>query len=67
MFAHAHLYSCPYCNSSLKRQVDLVKMFADQNLLKLNVSKCEIVLFSTQPSTTFPVCEVDGSVDHACR
>ena len=48
--------------ASLKRQVDLVKMFADQNLLKLNVSKCEIVLLSTQPSTTFPVCEVDGSI-----
>ena len=37
-------------------------MFADQNLLKLNVNKCEIVLFSTQPSTTFPVCEVNGSI-----
>ena len=48
--------------ASLKRQVDLVKMFADQNLLKLNFSKCEIVLFSTQPYTTFPVCEVDGSI-----
>ena len=48
--------------ASMKRQIDLVKMFADQNLLKLNVSKCEIVLFSTQPSTTFPVCEVEGAI-----
>ena len=46
----------------LKCQVEMVKEFADQNLLKLNVSKCEIVVFSTQSSTTLPVCEVDGSV-----
>ena len=31
---------------SLQCQVALVKAFAEQNLLKLNVSKCEIVLFS---------------------
>ena len=52
--------------TSLKCQVEMVKEFADQNLLKLNVSKCEIVVFSTQfstqSSTTLPVCEVDGSV-----
>ena len=49
--------------TSLKCQVEMVKEFADQNLLKLNVSKCEIVVFSTQQSsTTLPVCEVDGSV-----
>ena len=49
--------------ASLRDQFDVVKKFADQNLLKLNVSKCEIVLFSSQPSTTtLPVCEVDGSV-----
>ena len=33
--------------TSLKCQVEMVKEFADQNLLKLNVSKCEIVVFST--------------------
>ena len=48
--------------ASMKRRVHLVKMFADRNLLKLNVSKCEIVLFSTQPSTNFPVCEVDRAI-----
>ena len=48
--------------TSLKCQVEMVKEFADQNLLKLNVSKCEIVVFSTQFSTTLPVCEVDGTV-----
>ena len=47
---------------SLRYQINLVKTFADHNLLKLNGSKCEIVLFSRQPSNTFPACEVDGSV-----
>ena len=42
--------------------MEMVKEFADQNLLKLNVSKCEIVVFLTQSSTTLPVCEVNGSV-----
>ena len=31
---------------SLKRQVAIVKEFAEDNLLKLNANKCEIVLFS---------------------
>ena len=48
--------------ASLRYQIDLVKAFAEQNLLKLNVSKCEIVVFSKQPSKALPVCEVDGSV-----
>ena len=39
-----------------------MKEFADQNLMKLDVSKCEIVVFSTQHSSSLPVCEVDGSV-----
>ena len=30
---------------SLMKQVQLVKQFADRNLLKLNVNKCEIVPF----------------------
>ena len=35
----------------------------DRNLLKLNVSKCEIVLFSNHsPAAQLPVCEVDGAV-----
>ena len=32
--------------ASMRYQIDLVKDFAEQNLLKLNVSKCEIVLFA---------------------
>ena len=47
---------------SLDCQVVLVKVFGEKNLLKLNVSKCEIILFSSQKSIAFPVCEVEGSV-----
>ena len=39
-----------------------MKEFADQNCLKLNVRKCEIVVFSAEHATPLPVCEVDGSV-----
>ena len=46
----------------LKCQVEFVEKFTYQNLLKLNVSKCEIVLFSKQQSCTLPVCDVDGSI-----
>ena len=35
----------------------------DRNLLKLNVSKCEIVLFPNHsPAAQLPRCEVDGAV-----
>ena len=44
-------------------QLKLSLIVAEQNLLKLNISKCEIVLFSKQASSSaLPVCEVDGSV-----
>ena len=43
-------------------QVALVKAFAEESLLKLNVSKCEIILFSSHKGSAFPVCEVGGSV-----
>ena len=47
----------------LMKQVELVKQFADKNLLKLNVNKCEIVLFSNHSSAVqFPKCEIDGAV-----
>ena len=40
-----------------------MKQFADRNLLKLNVLKCEIVLFSNHSSAAqLPVCEFDGAV-----
>ena len=47
---------------SLQRQVGLVKAFAEENLLRLNVKKCEIVLFSQSRNTNLPVCEVEGTV-----
>jgi len=47
---------------SLQRQVALVKAFADENLLTLNASKCEIVLFSRSHNVTPPSCVVEGSV-----
>ena len=40
----------------------LVKKFAEENHLKLNASKCEIILFSSQKGSAFPVCEVERSV-----
>ena len=48
---------------TLNNQVELVKSFACDNLLKLNVQKCEIVSFS-RTRTVVPsiVCEVDGQV-----
>ena len=47
---------------SLEAQVALVKRFAEMNFLKLNVAKCEIVMFSRGHSVEVPECEVDGSV-----
>ena len=47
---------------SLQRQVGLVKAFAEENLLRLNVSKCEIVLFSQIRNIVPPVCKVEGTV-----
>ena len=40
----------------------LVKRFALEKFLRLNVSKCEIVMFSTGQKVAVPECEVDGSV-----
>ena len=46
---------------TLTRQITLVKTFAEENLLKLNTNKCEIVVFSRDRSFTPPSCEVEGS------
>ena len=35
---------------------------AEENLLRLNVSKCEIVLFSQNCNIDLPVCKVEGAV-----
>ena len=40
----------------------LVKAFADKNFLRLNINKCEIVMFSRDQSTALPSCDVDGSI-----
>ena len=48
--------------ASLSHQIELVKVFADQNLLKLNISKCEIVLFSKQPSSSAVATEKQKKV-----
>ncbi len=47
---------------SLQSEVALVKAFAEENLLRLNVSKCEIVLFSQNCNIDPPVCKVEGTV-----
>ena len=46
--------------SSLETQVAIVTKFAKENLLKLNTSKCEIIVFSR--SVTMPQINVGISV-----
>ena len=43
-------------------QCQVAKAFAEENLLKLNVSKSEVVLFSSQKGIAFQVCEMEGSL-----
>ena len=44
---------------SLEAQVAMVKEFADRNSLKMNVGKCEAVMFSRGCSVDVPECVVD--------
>ena len=46
---------------TLTRQIALVKTFAEENLLKLNINKCEIVVFSRDRNFAPPLCEIEGS------
>ena len=47
---------------SVEAQETMVKDFAAHNFLKLNVEKCEIVMFSHgRGAAMIPQCEVDGS------
>ena len=48
--------------TSLMKQFDMVKLFAKKHHLKLNVTKCENVVFANRPSgaDNLPVCDVDG-------
>ena len=39
-----------------------MKGFAERNFLKLNVGKCEVVMFSRGCSVDVSECVVDGSV-----
>ena len=45
--------------SSMEEQVAMVQDFARQNLLRLNVQKCEIVVFSRSKMKQFPECSID--------
>ena len=48
---------------TLNAQVALVKKFAENNFLKLNVQKCEVVVFYRgQRCDVLPECEIDGSI-----
>ncbi len=47
---------------SLQAQVALVNDFSLKNFLKLNLSKCEVVLFARSQQVDLPVCKVEGSV-----
>ena len=38
-----------------------VKSFAAKHFLKLNVAKCEVVVFTRSHQAAAPVCEVEGS------
>ena len=40
----------------------IVNEFARKNFLKLNLSKCEVVVFTRSQQGALPVCEVEGSV-----
>ena len=42
--------------ASLDAQVALVNEFATRNILKLNLSKCEIVVFSRNQRVAIPTC-----------
>ena len=61
-FLHADDIRTLATSESLQRQVELLKAFAEENLLRLNVSKCEIVIFSQNRNIDLPVCEVEGAV-----
>jgi len=43
-------------------EASLEAQVANTNFLKLNLSKCEIVVFSRDRRVKLPTCEVDSSV-----
>ena len=48
--------------SFMEEQVAIVQDFARHNLLRLNVQKCEIVVFSRNKMKQFPECSIDGEL-----
>ena len=65
-FLHADdIRSLATSEESMKSQVALMKAFTEENLLRLNVSKCEIVLFSKDRNVTLPKCVIEGSITPA--
>ena len=54
-------YAVATIEESSKSQKAL-NAFAEKNLLEMNITKCEIVLFSNHWNTTLSVCEMNGSV-----
>ena len=46
---------------TLTRQIALVNTFAEEYLLKLNINKCEIVVFSRDRNFAPPLCEIEWS------
>ena len=46
----------------MEAQAGLVQKVANYNFLKLNVGKCEVIVFSTDRSATSVECSVDGKL-----
>ena len=61
-FLHEDVRTLASSKESLGAQGAMVKEFAERNFLKLNVGKCEVVMFSRGCSVDVPECVVDGSV-----
>ena len=61
-FLHADgIHSLATSAESLQQQVDLVKTFAPKHFLKLNIEKCEVIVFTRSHQEDAPVCEIEGT------
>ena len=47
---------------SLEEQINIVKGYCDENFLRLNISKCEVITFSGGSKAVVPQCKVGGSM-----
>ena len=60
-FLHADgIHTLATSAESLQQQVDLVNTFAAKHFLKLNIEKCEVIVFTRSHQEDAPVCEVEG-------